>query len=82
MFFLTPRVGYLEAGDIIVLYNKKTNTYKSYMYLGASEDKMISINNGTVSVVYTGTDLDTFLIQVFAYSRFGVIRPSLSMWDN
>lgn len=76
------RDSYLEAGDIIVLYNKKTNTYKSYMYLGASEDKMISINNGTVSVVYIGTELDTFLIQVFAYSRFGVIRPSLSMWNN
>lgn len=73
---------YLEAGDIIVLYNKKTSTYKSYMYLGASENKLISINNGTVSVVKSGSDLDTFLIQVFAYSRFAVIRPALSMWNN
>lgn len=73
---------YLDAGDIIVLYNKKTNTYKSYMYLGANEDKIIAIDNGTVSIVYTGANLDTFLIQIFAYSRFAIIRPSLSMWNN
>ena len=73
---------YLDAGDIIVLYDKYSKTYKSYMYLGGTEDKIISIDNGTVSVVYTGSNLDTFLLQLFGYSRFAIIRPSLSMWNN
>ena len=73
---------YLEAGDIIVLYDGYNKTYQSYMYLGSSVDKIISISNGTVSYVYSGSSLDTFLTRIFGYTQWAILRPSLSMWDN
>lgn len=73
---------YLEAGDIIVLYDGYNKTYQSYMYLGSSVDKIISISNGTVSYIYSGSSLDTFLTRVFGYTQWAILRPSLSMWDN
>ncbi|MBO7078383.1 MAG: DUF11 domain-containing protein [Bacilli bacterium] len=73
---------YLEAGDIIILYDAYNKTYQSYMYLGASQDKILSISNGTVSYVYSGSNLDTFLTRVFGYTQWAILRPSLSMFNN
>lgn len=73
---------YLEAGDIIVLYDGYHGTYQSYMYLGSNQDKILSVSNGTVSYVYSGSSIDTFLTRVFGYTQWAIIRPSLSMWDN
>ena len=68
---------YLEAGDIIVIYNSNNKSYQSFMFL--SYDKVIGLKDGQAQIIYSGRDnVASFLETLISYNKFVIIRPSLA----
>ena len=66
----------LQCGDIIVAYT--TYSGKTQMYYFVDESTILVYKDGKVSVAYDTEDkVSKFLITLYAYNSFTIVRPSL-----
>lgn len=68
---------FMELGDIIIVYNQNLSKNITYIYIDSSTILGIE-NNKVVNLFDTEEEVSTFLLQLIAYDRYVVLRPTLN----